>query len=124
MSWEDLPTRVRRAREKWAITVGKNGVTIWCPTNYRPPKECCKTQLGKGDHVGLIKLVPSDAGRKFMATGPNKDVYCLRFSTLPGAPEALEITPVDVRTEGDEVSFRLPWRVPGAPYQALEQRRA
>lgn len=124
MSWEDLPSRVRRVREKWAVTVGKNGVMVWCPTNYRPPKECCRTQLGKGDHSGLIKLIPSDTGRKFMARGPNKDVYCLRFSTLPGVPEALEITAVDHRVDptDDSISFRLPWRVPGAPFQAVGAR--
>lgn len=119
MSWDELPDRTRKAREVFAISINNaKTINLWFPDNHPLSRSSCiKTKIGKGEHEGLIMLIPSSTGRRVMKTGgkTTKDPSrFLRYSTLPGAPTQLNMTEVKVAstdsTDGS-VALRLPWEV-------------
>lgn len=110
MSWEALPERIRRARTSWGLSAGKSGITIWFPKGHAlGASKAVVTQLGKKEHEGWIRLVPSQTGR--MVNRVNKDGGCfVKYSTLPGAPGAMTMTELTVREEPNgAVMVKLPW---------------
>lgn len=111
MSWETLaPVRGRRVQSEWAVVVAKTGIRIWLPHTHRlaaAPR--IETQIGKGEHRGLLRLCAGPAGR-MVIRGKSGAPYLI-YSSLPFAPALLPLTALQAIDNADgSTDLVLPWK--------------